>query len=159
LEHYKELASTSSVVSGRQVQQKRIRRLLRHIDRPSAGNMAAWEEAYRRWAPQITVIAKVTSESALAESKETRSGKMPLNCSSLIGFIFQVGRSSKSLTKRTKFATSDCQHWTTRASGKITLVSCVLSVAFALRCRMLHPKDTVPGRPPQIHHQHSAKRL
>lgn len=73
---YNELSTIGTSMTGRQMQQKRIRRLLRHIDHPSPGNIGAWEEAYRRWTPLIATFAKATSETTTTESKESRSGTL-----------------------------------------------------------------------------------
>ncbi|KAJ3298331.1 Ras GTPase activating protein ira2 [Borealophlyctis nickersoniae] len=42
-------APGGALVTGQKAQQKRIRKVLRNIVVPSAGNMGAWEEVYRRW--------------------------------------------------------------------------------------------------------------
>ncbi|KAJ3065929.1 Neurofibromin 1, partial [Quaeritorhiza haematococci] len=38
-----------AVVTGQKAQQKRIRKILRYVQRPTPGNMGAWEEIYKRW--------------------------------------------------------------------------------------------------------------
>lgn len=58
LEVYKELASADVMVIGRAAQQKRIRKLLRLIERNTDGNVAAWEEVHRRWVPLINSFSK-----------------------------------------------------------------------------------------------------
>ncbi|KAJ3097067.1 Ras GTPase activating protein ira2 [Phlyctochytrium planicorne] len=50
---YRELRSliqgTGAIVTGQRALQKRIRKVLRKLEKPTAGNMGAWEEIYRRW--------------------------------------------------------------------------------------------------------------
>ncbi|KAI9323567.1 hypothetical protein BX666DRAFT_2016762 [Dichotomocladium elegans] len=46
---YIELTSNTGIVAGRKSQQKRIRRLLRMMTHYAPGNLAAWEEAWKRW--------------------------------------------------------------------------------------------------------------
>ncbi|KAI8390971.1 uncharacterized protein BYT42DRAFT_508674 [Radiomyces spectabilis] len=46
---YIELSSNTGIVTGRKSQQKRIRRLLRMMTHYAPGNLAAWEEAWKRW--------------------------------------------------------------------------------------------------------------
>ncbi|KAI8847022.1 hypothetical protein BC829DRAFT_444891 [Chytridium lagenaria] len=38
-----------AIVTGQKALQKRIRKVLRKSERPTAGNMGAWEEIYKRW--------------------------------------------------------------------------------------------------------------
>ncbi|KAI8137099.1 hypothetical protein BJV82DRAFT_547510 [Fennellomyces sp. T-0311] len=46
---YIELTSSTGIIAGRKSQQKRIRRLLRMMSHYAPGNLAAWEEAWKRW--------------------------------------------------------------------------------------------------------------
>jgi neurofibromin 1 len=46
---YIEMTSNTGIVTGRKSQQKRIRRLLRMMAHYAPGNLAAWEEAWKRW--------------------------------------------------------------------------------------------------------------
>lgn len=46
---YVELTSNTGIIAGRKSQQKRIRRLLRMMTHYAPGNLAAWEEAWKRW--------------------------------------------------------------------------------------------------------------
>lgn len=46
---YIELTSNTGIIAGRKSQQKRIRRLLRMMTHYAPGNLAAWEEAWKRW--------------------------------------------------------------------------------------------------------------
>ncbi|RKO86400.1 hypothetical protein BDK51DRAFT_31775, partial [Blyttiomyces helicus] len=50
-------ATASIVVTGQKAQQKRIRRVMRGVRRPTAGNMGAWEEVYRRWRGLSAAVA------------------------------------------------------------------------------------------------------
>ncbi|KAJ3107169.1 Ras GTPase activating protein ira2 [Phlyctochytrium bullatum] len=43
------LLGTGAILTGQKALQKRIRKILRKLERPTAGNMGAWEEIYRRW--------------------------------------------------------------------------------------------------------------
>lgn len=46
---YSELSTNNGIVTGRKSQQKQIRRLLRMMTHYAPGNLAAWEEVYKRW--------------------------------------------------------------------------------------------------------------
>ncbi len=46
-------------------QQKRIRKLLRLMKVPTPGNLAAWEEAYKRWKMLTGIVARLTDEQAI----------------------------------------------------------------------------------------------
>ncbi|CAO3639828.1 unnamed protein product [Cunninghamella echinulata] len=46
---YYELASEDTVFLGRKAQQKRVRKFLRMMNQPTPGNLAAWEEVWKRW--------------------------------------------------------------------------------------------------------------
>nr|CAG8557750.1 86_t:CDS:10 [Entrophospora candida] len=58
MEVYLELSSSCHVTSGRNAQQRRIRKLLRMMTQPTAGNLGAWEEALKRWKELTLRIAK-----------------------------------------------------------------------------------------------------
>ncbi|RIB13611.1 hypothetical protein C2G38_1974674 [Gigaspora rosea] len=64
---YLELSSSSYVVPGRMAQQKRIRRLLRLMKVPTTGNLAAWEEAYKRWKSLTGLIARPIEDPPIVE--------------------------------------------------------------------------------------------
>jgi neurofibromin 1 len=58
---YEELSSDNSRFIGRKAQQKRIRKYLRMIPQHTPGNMAAWEEAWKRW-KQLTLLMNRLSD-------------------------------------------------------------------------------------------------
>ncbi|CAG8520644.1 15640_t:CDS:10, partial [Funneliformis caledonium] len=60
---YTELSVSPYIVPGRMSQQRRIRKLLRLMTRPTAGNFGAWEEAWNRWKDLTEIIAKPSEES------------------------------------------------------------------------------------------------
>ncbi|CAI2169037.1 10253_t:CDS:10, partial [Funneliformis geosporum] len=60
---YTELSTSPYIVPGRMSQQRRIRKLLRLMTRPTAGNFGAWEEAWNRWRDLTEIIAKPSEES------------------------------------------------------------------------------------------------
>ena len=53
-------------------QQKRIRRLLRLMKVATPGNLAAWEEAYKRWKNLTGIIARPIDELALESSSRIK---------------------------------------------------------------------------------------
>ncbi|CAG8830874.1 33457_t:CDS:2, partial [Racocetra persica] len=55
---YKELSTVPYPVPGRMAQQRRIRKLLRSMTQPNAGNLGAWEEAWSRWQNLTRLIAQ-----------------------------------------------------------------------------------------------------
>ncbi|CAO3650284.1 unnamed protein product [Mucor fragilis] len=46
---YQQLSANNGIVTGRKSQQKQIRKLLRMMTHYAPGNLAAWEEAFKRW--------------------------------------------------------------------------------------------------------------
>lgn len=60
---YQELSSNNGIVTGRKSQQKQIRRLLRMMTHYAPGNLAAWEEVYKRWKYMIPAMMKPHDES------------------------------------------------------------------------------------------------
>lgn len=60
---YAELSSGGGLVTGRKAQQKRIRKLLRMISNYTPGNLAAWEEAWKRWKILTQIMTKPVEES------------------------------------------------------------------------------------------------
>ncbi|KAI9597754.1 hypothetical protein BDF19DRAFT_434347 [Syncephalis fuscata] len=64
---YMELASSGGLVTGRVAQQKRIRKMLRMMDRQTPGNQAAWEEAYKRWRMLMQAVARPIDEPVIEE--------------------------------------------------------------------------------------------
>ncbi|KAI7901148.1 uncharacterized protein BX663DRAFT_457281 [Cokeromyces recurvatus] len=60
---YKQLSANSGIVTGRKSQQKQIRKLLRIMTHYAPGNLAAWEEVYKRWKYMTPSIIKFHDES------------------------------------------------------------------------------------------------
>lgn len=60
---YQELSSNNGIVTGRKSQQKQIRRLLRMMTHYAPGNLAAWEEVYKRWKYMTPAMMKPHDES------------------------------------------------------------------------------------------------
>ncbi|KAG1458627.1 hypothetical protein G6F46_006647 [Rhizopus delemar] len=73
---YRELSSNNVIVTGRKSQQKQIRRLLRMMTHYAPGNLAAWEEVYKRWKYMIPSMIKPHEESK-DEIQETSSSNTP----------------------------------------------------------------------------------
>ena len=53
-------------------QQKRIRRLLRLMKVATPGNLAAWEEAYKRWKNLTSIIARPVDEQPLEPNSKIK---------------------------------------------------------------------------------------
>lgn len=72
---YQQLSSNNGIVTGRKSQQKQIRRLLRMMTHFAPGNLAAWEEAYKRWKYMTPSMLKPHDEikDDLVESTNTNS--------------------------------------------------------------------------------------
>ncbi|EXX73089.1 Ira2p [Rhizophagus irregularis DAOM 197198w] len=69
MEIYLELSASPYVVLGRMAQQKRIRKLLRLMKVATPGNLASWEEAYKRWKNLTQLIARPADEQAIESNK------------------------------------------------------------------------------------------
>ncbi|KAG9291425.1 hypothetical protein G9A89_021843 [Geosiphon pyriformis] len=67
---YLELSSATYMVTGRMAQQKRTRKLLRLMNKPTPGNLAAWEEAWKRWKLLTYMVARPADDSSFDESKK-----------------------------------------------------------------------------------------
>ncbi|KAI9489055.1 hypothetical protein BDB00DRAFT_771458 [Zychaea mexicana] len=65
---YCDLASEDSVFLGRKAQQKRIRKYMRLITRHTPGNLAAWEEAWKRWKVLTQMLGRLGEEAAVEET-------------------------------------------------------------------------------------------
>ncbi|KAI7858100.1 hypothetical protein BDC45DRAFT_434174 [Circinella umbellata] len=65
---YKDLASEDSVFLGRKAQQKRIRKYMRLITRHTPGNLAAWEEAWKRWKILTQMVSRFGEEPVVEET-------------------------------------------------------------------------------------------
>ncbi|KAI8068638.1 hypothetical protein BC940DRAFT_298677 [Gongronella butleri] len=67
LQVYFELTSDdASVFFGRKAQQKRIRKNLHRIRQPTPGNLAAWEEVWKRWKVLTKAVRQMDDASAAA---------------------------------------------------------------------------------------------
>jgi hypothetical protein len=68
---YHELSSNNVIVTGRKSQQKQIRRLLRMMTHYAPGNLAAWEEAYKRWKYMTPAMMKPYDDSSKDDVQES----------------------------------------------------------------------------------------
>ncbi|KAF7730429.1 Ras GTPase activating protein ira2 [Apophysomyces ossiformis] len=59
---YQSLASEDSLFLGRKAQQKRIRKYLRMLLKPTPGNLAAWEEGWKRWKTLTQIVSRYGEE-------------------------------------------------------------------------------------------------
>ncbi|CAJ0643714.1 10011_t:CDS:10 [Entrophospora sp. SA101] len=59
---YNELSETADMFHGKVAQQRRIRKLLRMMTKPTPGNLGAWEEAWRRWRQSITQFSRTPDD-------------------------------------------------------------------------------------------------
>ena len=55
-------------------QQKRTRKLLRLMNKPTPGNLAAWEEALKRWRALTALVAHPIQDSSLDAETVKRKG-------------------------------------------------------------------------------------
>ncbi|KDN38513.1 hypothetical protein K437DRAFT_22753 [Tilletiaria anomala UBC 951] len=83
---YYKLAEDSSLFVGRIAQQKKVRSLLRTINSPSPASLAAWKEAYRRWAALTQVVARPLA----ADTSDTAQEKAAY-WYNLSGFLSALG--------------------------------------------------------------------
>ncbi|KAI8142067.1 hypothetical protein BJV82DRAFT_159057 [Fennellomyces sp. T-0311] len=65
---YCDLASEDSVFLGRKAQQKRIRKYMRLITRHTPGNLAAWEEAWKRWKVLTQMVGRLGEDLTVDDS-------------------------------------------------------------------------------------------
>ncbi|KAF7721136.1 Ras GTPase activating protein ira2, partial [Apophysomyces ossiformis] len=75
---YTDLASEDTVFLGRKAQQKRIRKFMRMMSRHTPGNLAAWEEAWKRWkflTPVVSRFAEETFEDGNESARRHTSGR------------------------------------------------------------------------------------
>ncbi|KAI8975307.1 hypothetical protein BDF20DRAFT_914255 [Mycotypha africana] len=59
---YQQLSLSNNIITGRKSQQKQIRKLLRMMTHYAPGNLAAWEEVYKRWRYMTPTIMKPNEE-------------------------------------------------------------------------------------------------
>lgn len=75
---YSDLASEDSIFLGRKAQQKRIRKYMRMITRHTPGNLAAWEEAWKRWKLLTQVVSRLNEENLIEDfSSPAEASKKP----------------------------------------------------------------------------------
>ena len=70
---YQALSSDDSRFIGRKAQQKRIRKYLRMLPQHTPGNMAAWEEAWKRWKNLTVLMSKLSEDVANDSTLENNS--------------------------------------------------------------------------------------
>ncbi|CAO3589215.1 unnamed protein product [Absidia cylindrospora] len=68
---YFDLASEESVFLGRKAQQKRTRKYLRMMAQPTPGNLAAWEEVYKRW-KELTKFIRQLEDTGMDSNPSTK---------------------------------------------------------------------------------------
>src|SRR5690606_1162368 len=68
---YAELSSSGVLVTGRVAQQKRIRKMLRMMNKQTPGNLGAWYEAYKRWKGPMQALAKSLNDIDLDNASTT----------------------------------------------------------------------------------------
>ncbi|KAI9317519.1 hypothetical protein BX666DRAFT_2026794 [Dichotomocladium elegans] len=76
---YTDLAAEDSVFLGRKAQQKRIRKYMRLITRHTPGNLAAWEEVWKRWKALTQMVSRPVSEEMLSEDNAVETSPVPAN--------------------------------------------------------------------------------
>ncbi|KAG9288022.1 hypothetical protein G9A89_017617 [Geosiphon pyriformis] len=67
---YLKLSSATYMVTDQMAQQKRTRKLLRLMNKPTPGNLAAWEEAWKRWKLLTSMIIRPTDDSTSDETRK-----------------------------------------------------------------------------------------
>lgn len=72
---YRRIAASGVLTTGRVAQQLGIRKLLRRVDRPTAGNFAAWQEVYERWDVYTQVVKTFTEETVNDSTGNLKKGK------------------------------------------------------------------------------------
>ena len=85
-EFFAKLSEGSTIFIGRIAQQKKIRALLRSISNPSPAALAAWKEAYRRWAALTQIVARPLA----ADTSDTAQEKAAY-WHNLSGFLSALG--------------------------------------------------------------------
>ncbi|KAG0187398.1 Ras GTPase activating protein ira2 [Apophysomyces sp. BC1034] len=75
---YAELVSSAPGITGRKSLQKNIRRLLRRVTHCTPGNLAAWEEAWKRWKHMTPHILRPTEEDETLEAQKKPSSSATL---------------------------------------------------------------------------------
>ncbi|KAI8097774.1 uncharacterized protein BX664DRAFT_356981 [Halteromyces radiatus] len=109
---YFDLASEDSVFLGRKAQQKRIRKYLRMMNRPTPGNLAAWEEVYKRWKGLMKHIRQLDDINSDFNS----------NSKSL-----QSGNKDRSMRKRTEIDDEKPTEWQNYTGFLASLGICCLA--------------------------------
>ncbi|CEP19674.1 hypothetical protein [Parasitella parasitica] len=73
---YEELSADDSKFIGRKAQQKRIRKYLQMLPQHTPGNMAAWEEAWKRWKQLTLLMSRISDEKADDISTDTSNSSL-----------------------------------------------------------------------------------
>ncbi|KAI8643392.1 hypothetical protein BD408DRAFT_414835 [Parasitella parasitica] len=73
---YEELSADDSKFIGRKAQQKRIRKYLQMLPQHTPGNMAAWEEAWKRWKQLTLLMSRVSDDKADDSSIDTSNSSL-----------------------------------------------------------------------------------
>lgn len=81
LKIYDELSTEDSRFIGRKAQQKRIRKYLRMLHQHTPGNMAAWEEAWKRWKQLTLLMNRLCDNFVEEDSIELSTTVTNNNCS------------------------------------------------------------------------------
>lgn len=76
LKIYEELSADDSKFIGRKAQQKRIRKYLRMLPQHTPGNMAAWEEAWKRWKQLTLLMSRISDDSIDDASIDTANSSL-----------------------------------------------------------------------------------
>lgn len=76
LKIYEELSADDSKFIGRKAQQKRIRKYLRMLPQHTPGNMAAWEEAWKRWKQLTLLMSRLSDDTADDMSMDTTNSSL-----------------------------------------------------------------------------------
>ncbi|OAD65239.1 hypothetical protein PHYBLDRAFT_85899, partial [Phycomyces blakesleeanus NRRL 1555(-)] len=66
---YTDLADEDKVFIGRKAQQKSIRKYMRMITRHTPGNLAAWEEAWKRWKVLTQTVSRFSEDGSEASNE------------------------------------------------------------------------------------------
>ncbi|CAO3592087.1 unnamed protein product [Absidia cylindrospora] len=97
---YFDLASEDGVFLGRKAQQKRIRKYLRMMTQPTPGNLAAWEEVYKRWKALTKYIRQLddigldqnnTPKSTAIRKRTDMDDEKPTEWQNYTGFLASLG--------------------------------------------------------------------
>ncbi|KAL1920332.1 uncharacterized protein VTP21DRAFT_1478 [Calcarisporiella thermophila] len=128
---YSELARVGGPVTGRRALQKKIRRLLRQMTRPTPGNLAAWEEAWKRWRvlTQSLVRSLDDIKEEGLESPSSSTPKKPAFYEKLRGQTIPRYPSSSGLPSRDAIDEDKASEWQNYTGFLAALSECCVAVA------------------------------